>query len=264
MNFVEYIPVRDVQNNTQGYINIKAQKMEGMKQSMVEGFNYAILGDSTNMPDAGAMGPYVVQNDLTNLISVTLTSAITPGNIGKDNAYWKNGIKAITSVGGGGEMDRPLPLRRGIKAALLARRAIAESNGDYLYLTTQGAYQYVDRLMYADTIQSGNSGAYGQLANYDAVGIEHLVFAKKPMVYDPAVQVPVGATASTEAIYGIHIPSFFIGLRTEENFTATDWEPPREHDQYKTLVARLSVQYTPGVTAMRPHFVCYNLPACAD
>ena len=118
--------------------------------------------------------------------------------------------------------------------------------------------------MYADSIQSGRSGAFGTLQKYDAAGIQHKGFNGQPMIWDPAVTVPYGATASTDMFYGIHIPTFNISIRSEENFKASDWEEPREHDPLKTLVASIKLRSTSMVTAMRPQWVVYDIPACPD
>jgi len=113
-------------------------------------------------------------------------------------------------------------------------------------------------------VQSGAGGAFGTLQKYDAAGIQHKAFEGQPLVWDPAVTVPYGASASTECIYGIHIPTFFISIRSEENFKASDWEEPREHDPYKALVASIKLRSTPMVTAMRPQWVVYDMVACPD
>ncbi len=260
---VQYIPDVDVQDNGKGHIKIKAQKLEGMKQAYVRDINYAFLGNSS-APDyaGGVYGPTTLRSDLPNLISVTQTRTV--GGIVTTNSFWQNGIKAIASIGGGGEMDRPITLRRSLKDVKNDQMTFAEATDDYLLLASQGAYQYYDRLMYADMVQSGRGGAFGTVAKYDAAGIEHFAFGASPMVWDPAVTVPFGATASTESIYGIHIPSYFISLRTEEAFKVSDWEEPREHDLQKTLVCSIKTRYTPGVSARRPHFVAYNMPANPD
>ena len=72
------------------------------------------------------------------------------------------------------------------------------------------------------------------------------------------------ASTSTEAFYGLHIPSYSVSIRKEANFAFKDWERPRNHDQYKTLVAHVRVRFTPMVTARRPHFVLYDIPQCQD
>ncbi len=255
----EYIPDWDVMDNgKQRIVDIKAQKLEAMKQSYIRDFNYCVLGNSS-APDSGTMGPSSVYADLPNLISVTQTRTV--GGIAATNSYWQNQYKAITSVGGGGDMDRPLPLRRGMLDAKNDTLSLSEASDDFLIFCTQGFWQYYDRLMYADTVQGG---AITVSKKYDAAGVQHKVFDGSPMVWDPAVTTPYGATASTECAYFVHIPSFKLSLRSEENFKYTGWEEPREHDQYRTLVSQIRTLYTPKITARRPHLVIYNLPACAD
>ncbi len=258
----QFIPKNDLQDNTKGDIDIKVQKMDGMKQKFVQDVNYCFLGNSS-APDASVKGPSALYCDIPNLISYTQSRTV--GNISKSgNTYWNNGAKAITSIGGGGEMDRPITLRRSLMDMMNDQAAFAESTHDYLILTTQGGWQYYDRLMYADSVQAGNGGAFGTIEKYDAAGVLHKAFDGSPLVWDPAATIPYTTTAGTECFYCIHIPTFFISIRSEENFKMSDWEPPRQHDRFKTHVATLSLRYTPGVTAMRPHCVAYNIPACPD
>lgn len=254
----QFIPENDVDDNGKGPIDIKAQKMEGMKQAFVRDINYCWLGNSS-APDTGTLGPSAIYADLPNLISVTQSRTV--GNIATTNSFWQNGYKAITSVGGGGELDRPISLQRGLIDLMLTQMNFAEATLDYLLLCTQGFWQYYWRLANADVIQGG---ALKVNAKYDGAGINHFVFEGQPMVWDPAVTVPYGATASTECCYGIHIPSFKIAIRSEKNFSFKGWEPPRQHDSPKAHVATLDLRSTPAVTARRPHFVAYNVPACAD
>ncbi len=259
----EFIPDVDVMDNSAGLIDIKAQKMEGMKQAFVRDINLCILGNAS-APDANVMGPSAVQTDLPHMISVTNNATITTGGISKANAYWQNARKAVTSIGGGGEMDRPLVLRRAMLDAKNDLLQNAEATDDYLIVCSQGAYQYYDRLMYADSVQGRNGGAMGTLAKYDSAGIQHFVFDGSPMVWDPAVTVPAGATAGTESFNFIHIPTWGLGIKSDMNFKVTDWEAPRAHDVQQTLVSHIRLRYTPFATAMRTHLTVHNIPANTD
>ena len=261
LNRAEYIPVTDVEDNGNGLIDIMVEKEERMKMDIVRDFSYAVLG-SSSAPDYGVMGPSAVYHDIPNLISVTQTRTI--GQIAATNTYWQNGVKAITSIGGGGNMDRPITLRRSWKKIHNDQMKFAEGDGKYLFLATQGAWQYYDRLMYADMVESKNAAVFGTVDKYDAAGIEHYAFGTNPVIWDPNTQVPYGATASTEAIYGINTANFYLAIRGEQNFNFSGWEKPRVHDQYKTLNAALTVRYTPMLLSRRVHYVNYNIPACAD
>jgi len=265
----QFIPVADVEDNTSGDINIKMQKMEAMQSKYVEDFNYVVLGHAS-APDTGSMGPSVVYSDLPNLISYTQTRTV--GGISKtSNTYWNNGAAAITAVGGGGDLDRPLILRRKLIKRMNTTMTYAESTGpqDYLLLGTQGFHQYYDRLQYADGVSTGK-GDFGVSSRYDAAGVQAHALNGAAMIWDAAVTVPYGATAATECLYGIHIPNFGVAIRKEQNFllsgdsTGDMWEKPREHDSPKTLVSSIRTRFTPFVTAMRPHWVAYNIPACPD
>lgn len=258
-----FIPDVDVQDNgPDRYIDIKAHKVGEMKQVIVRDFNLAILGNAA-APQIGVLGPSSVNNDLPNLISVTQTANV--GSIAKSaGAYWQNQAKAIANLGGGGEMDRPITMRRSMMKGMNDAQIFAESTGVYLYVATQGAWQFYDRLMYADSVQAANAQVFGGKSDYDAAGIDHFVFRKRPMVWEPALTIPVGATASTEAIYAIHLPTFAISLRSEEAFLQTPWEDPRTHDTQRTLNAQNRTRMTPMVTGMRSHVVFYDLPANND
>ena len=267
---VQFIPDVDVQDNGSGRVfDIKALKMDAMKQAYVRDFNLAILGNSS-APDAGVLGPSAVNHDLTKLIAVTQTGTVggidRTSTSGSDSiSYWQNGVKDFSGgIGGGGEFDRPIILRRGLLDQMNDQLTFAEASNDFLLLASQGAWQIYDRLSYADSHIGGKGGAFGTNAKYDAAGIPNFSFNGNPMVWDPAVTIPSGATGSTESIYAIHIPSYFIALRTEENFKLLDWEAPRNHDLQRTLISQLLTRYTPMVTAMRPHFVAHDIPAAGD
>jgi len=257
-----YAPEIDVEDNTKGPIDILQHKMLVIQSQLMQDFNYAILGHASG-PNNGTMGPSAVYSNLPNLISVTQSRTV--GNIAATNSFWQNGLEEITSAGGGGDLDRPLVLRRKLLKRSNTQMTYGESTGpnDYMILTTQGGHQYYDRLMYADSI-TGGKGDFGMSNRYDAAGVQAHAFNGAPMIWDPSVTVPFGATASTESYYGIHIPSFFVGIRAEHNFKWRGWEASRQHDEYPTTVGGVSVRYTPGVSARRPHWVAYNLPSCPD
>ena len=264
LNNSQYIPENDVDDNGQPLIPIRVLKERNMKEKFVGDFNMTILG-SSSAPDYGTLGASVVYHDLPNLISVDQTRTV--GGIATTNSFWANGYKAVTSVGGGGEMDRPITLRRSMMDQTNDQMTYGEATDQYLYLCTQGAYQYYDRLMYADAIQGGQGGVFASYAKYDAAGIPNKAFNGRPLIWDSSVTVPYASsavTAGTEAIYGIHIPDFGICIRKEKNFKFSGWEPPRAHDQYATYVAHLELRYTPYVLSRRAHFVLYNIPANAD
>ena len=190
-----------------------------------------------------------------------ISQAVTADD-GASTTYWAPQRKEIASIGGGGEMDRPITLRRSMNAVFNTASALAEGDMNYLLVCTPGAWQTWDRLVYADA--QNRDGALGRKGNYDAAGIEHVTFRSQPMVSDPACVTPNGATASTEAIYGIHIPSYAISFHSEEGPTFDGWEPARAHDQQRTDVLQFRMRYTPIIRKMRPHLLGYNIPANAD
>lgn len=257
------VPDVDVQDNgSTAYIKILGQKAEELKQSVVRDFSLSVLGNSSG-PDNGVMGPSAVYTDLPNLISVDRSSRVV-GGINRTNSFWQNGRKQITLIGGGGEMDRPLVLRRAMQKGLNDQMTFAEASPHYMLLASQGAWQYYDRLFYSDAVQSSASAVFGLSQKYDAAGIDHMMFRKFPMIWDPSVTIPDGASGSTETIYAIHKPTFALSLRREEAFKQTEWEAPREHDTQRTFVLQNRTRYTPMVTGRRGHTVFYDMPASPD
>ena len=264
----QFVPDIDVQDNAGSgkIIDIKAQKMETMKKSIARDINNCILGNSS-APDNDVKGPSLMKSSLNYWLGA---SDVTVGNIsqaatgGDTDAtpYWRPQRKAITSIGGGGDLDRPLTLRRSLLAVMNDAIAYAEAMNKYLLVATQGAWQYIDRLAYADA--QNRDGALGKKGTYDAAGVEHKVFNGNPIVWDPNAPTPNSATASTEAIYGIHTPDYWIDFHKEEGLTLEGWEGPRLHDQQRTEVAQFRVRYTPVIKGMRASFVAYNMPTNND
>ena len=259
-----FIPDMDLQDNkgVGRIIDLQALKMDQMVKTIARDFNYIILGNSS-APSGGIAD---VNADLGSWLAVTdaTVGGIAQSATAADGSttYWAPQRKAIASIGGGGDLDRPITLRRSMMKVYNDASALAEGSNQYLFVCTQGAWQDWDRLFYADAQE--RDGALGKKGSYDAAGIEHKVFRSQPMVWDPAAPTPTGATASTEAIYGIHIPSYGISFHNEEPMTFDGWEPPRAHDQYRTHNLQFRLRYTPIIRAMRPHLVAYNIPANAD
>lgn len=263
----EFIPDMDIQDNkgVGRIIDIQTYRMQMLLKTVARDFNYTLLGNSS-APDFETAGATLMKTDLKEWLGVT---DVTVGGIAQSSTaadgsttYWQPQRKEIASLGGGGPLDRPITLRRGMMKLYNDASALAEQMNQFLLVCTQGAWQTWDRLFYADAQE--RDGALGRSGTYDAAGIEHKVFRSQPMVWDPAAAVPNGATASTEAIYGIHIPSYGISFHNEEGPTFDGWEPPRAHDQQRTDVLQFRVRYTPIIRNMRPHFLAYNIPANAD
>lgn len=263
----EFIPDMDVQDNAGPgrIIDIKSYRMQALLKTAARDFNYTLLGNSS-APDFETAGATLMKTDLKEWLGVT---NVTVGGLSQSataddgsTTYWQPQRKAITSLGGGGDLDRPITLRRSMMKLYNDASALAEQMNQFLLVCTQGAWQTWDRLFYADAQE--RDGALGKRGTYDAAGIEHKVFRSQPMVWDPAAATPNGATTSTEAIYGIHIPSYGLSFHSEEGPTFDGWEPPRAHDQYRTDVLQFRMRYTPIIRNMRPHMLGYNIPQNAD
>ncbi len=263
----EFIPDTDIQDNAGAgkIIDLKTYRSQMLIKTIARDLNYVLLGNSS-APDHDAKGCTLMKSSLDHWLGVT--DATVGGIIRSATAadgsttYWKPQLKEIASVGGGGPFDRPIPLRRGMMKVYNDASALAEGMNQYLLLCTQGAWQYWDRLFYADAQE--RDGALGKLGTYDTAGVEHKVFRSQPMIWDPSTPVPTGATGSTEAIYGIHLPSYNVHFHTEEGLTLEGWEAPRVHDQFRTEVLQFRLRYTPVITNLRPSFLAYNMPACGD
>jgi len=266
-----FVPELDIQDNAgEGkLIDILALNMDNIKKTVARDINLALLGNTAG-PDHGVSGPSAMNTSIAAAIGVT---PATVGGIDQDSEatvagsavkYWSPTRKAITDIGGGGEFDRPLLLRRALVKNMNDASAYAEQRNDYLNLCTQGAYEYLDRLYYADSIQGQRKESMGKKGTYDAAGVEHVVFNGSPFVWDTAVADPIGATTDAEAITHINIPNYKICFHTQEGLTMDGWEKPRLHDQQRTYVAQFRARFTPMFTAFRPHALSYNMPENTD
>ena len=236
----------------------KAQLMSRLNNTMktaqmtaIRDMNYSILGHSS--------APTGAPTGLPDLVSHTQTATI--GGIATTSTHWQNQLKTCTSVGGGGDLDRPIQLLRSMETLMLSIRSKSGSTNEQTLVGTQGAYQYYGRAAYADTL--GTRGAEKVKDYYDA-SIPHLVYDSRPFIYDGAVTVPTGATASTECIYYLDYNEFGVCFKRVECFALKNWEAPRNHDKQRYHEALILSRFTPYVTNRRVQGVLYNLPANPD
>ena len=263
LNTARTIPEMDIMDNeTKTLINLKTMRFQEATNVHVRDLALGILG-SSSAPDYGTDGPNALKSDIPNLISVTQSSGTVGGIALSGNTFWQNQLKQITSIGGGGDMDRPVTLRRGMLAIDNDAREFAESAQRFLMLCNQGFWQTYDRLMYADSKENGGVMYKGKA--YDAAGIQHKVFNGSPMMWDTNATAPVGASASTDFCYGIDVDNFYLSLHASCAFRLFDgWEDPRVHDQYRGHQLLISTRYTPYVTSRRTHYVIYDVPQNTD
>ena len=221
--------------------------------SAVTDLSYMALGHSS-APTGSPFG-------LTKLVSVTQSSAVNPGGIDPSSVTaWANCFTPVTSVGGGGELDRPLSLLRKMESFRIRLRSFAESSGDYVLVGTPGAFQYYLRAAYADGV--ANQGLRNQ-GMYDS-SIDHAVFGGSPFMYDGNVTVPEGATASTDAIYFLDLNELGLNIKANEYFEQEGWTAPATKDRQRFYQANLWLRMVPFVTLRRIQGVLYNLPANPD
>ena len=253
-----YLPEELVKDNKgpNQLLDIMEDQMKLAQAGAVNDVNNILLGNSS-APTSSPYGlPY-----LTSVTQDTSIGGLDPtSTTGYD--WWQNQYRACTSVGGGGQLDRPLVFLRKLDSLLLDVRVLSQSSDDQLLLATRGAYQYYRRAVYADTTAQGNGGLRN--ASYDAAGIDHIVFANCPMIYDPAVTVPYGATASTEVVYAQDLNEMGLAIRQDEFFDLERWDAPRTKDQQRFYQMNIWLRYTPFVSNRRIQAVLYNLPANAD
>jgi len=252
-----YIPEEHIQDNMNEakLISRLDTKMKLTQMQAITDINTGILG-SSSAPTSSPTG-------LADLVAVTQTATI--GGIASTNTYWQNQFRACTSVGGGGELDRPIQLLRSMQALKLDIRSKSGSTNEQTLVGTRGAFQYYLRAAYADTTAQArpNQG----LKDYYDADIEHAVFDGRPFIYDGEVTVPTGATASTECIYFLDYNTFGVNFKRADYFNQHGgWEMPRVHERGAGSYAMLLIttRYVPFTTNRRTQGVLYNLPANAD
>jgi len=255
-----YIPEEFIKDNKgkNRLLNRLETEMKIIKMQAVQDVNYTFLGHSS----APASGPSF---GLTKLVSATQSTAVSgdPGGISVDNSsFWQNKYRECATVGGGGSLDRPLVLLRKMGSILLDVRQYTGSSNDQVFLTTRGAYQYYQRAAYADTRAQGVAAL--QKKDYYDADIEHLVYNGRPVVYDPSVTVPGGATASTECMYVLDLNHIGLAIRKDEFFEVEGWDRPHVKDKQRYYQANIWLRYTPFVSNRRIQGVLYNMPANAD
>ena len=201
---------------------------------------------------------------LPYLVSVTQGAASNAtGRISATaNTYWQNKYSQCTSVGGGGEFDRPLTFLRKLEALLIALRELGGSGDSQVLATTKGAYQYYRRAIYADAIGRGNQ--FLALKKYDAAGIDHAPFNGSPMVYDGYVQVPNGGTASREAVYVLDLKELGLHVKRDQFFHVESWDKPRAKDAQRFYQMNIWFRGIPAVLDRRIQGVLYDIPANPD
>lgn len=252
-----YVPEEFVDDNKGNarLMNRLENEMKLAQMGAAEDLDY-ILTEHSSAPSSNPKG-------LPNLISVTQSSATNAGNITPTTTnYWCNQYRACTSVGGGGELDRPLVFIRTLESLMLDIRAKGGSSDSQVLAGTRGAYQYYRRAGYADTSGQGNANLRNQA--YDAAKIDHQVFMGSPFIYDANVQVPTGATASTEAVYVQDLRELGLHVKRAEFFDVDRWDPPRPKDRQRFYQTNIWLRYIPAVTNRRIQGVLYNLPANPD
>lgn len=249
-----YIPEEVVKDN-KGKNKLQDIMERDLAQAQA-GMTYALVNVLTGNTSAPTNNPY----GLNYLVSVT--QSITVGGIlGTSNTYWNNVRNACTSVGGGGEVDRPIQLLRSMERTDLDIMSLPGSDpASTMLVATRGAYQYYHRAGYADTVAQGLRNA----DMYDAK-VDHLVFGGKPVIYDPAVTTPYGASATTtECIYWLNTAELGLAIRRDEFLDVEPWEAPRTHDKQRYFQSNIWLRYTPFVSHRRVQGVLYNLPQNPD
>jgi len=256
-----YIPEEFILDNEgeARLINRMDTELKLAQMSAIRDVNYIILGNS-NAPTGAPYG-------LNTLVSVSQTDALVPaariGNIScESNSWWQNTYQACTTVGGGGDLDRPLVLLRKMQKVLLTIRNKSGATNEQSLVGTPGAWQYYDRARYADKTANGMPNLVNKA--YDAADIDHLVFNGRPFIYDSAVTVPSGATASTDCIYFLDYNTFKVDFKANQYFRVGGWEAPREHDVKRYYQLNIWVKLAPYTDNRRVQGVLYNIPANPD
>jgi len=229
-------------------------EMKLAQMAAIRDLNYIILGHASAPTDSPV--------GLSKMVSVTQTTDRTVGGIDVAEDWWKNQYASCTSVGGGGDVDRPLSLLRKMQKHLLTIRAMSGSSNEQTLVGTPGAWQYYDRARYADQTSNGMPSLSNK--SYDAADIDHLVFQGRPFIYDSAVTGPYGATASTESIYFLDYNEFGVNFKANEYFKVEGWEAPRAHDVRRFHQMNIWYRCVPYVTNRRIQGVLHSIPANSD
>ena len=252
-----YIPEEFVKDNTgkARLLDEMGNQMKKAQMAAVRDLNYILLGNSS----APASSPY----GLPYMISVTQDTSV--GNIDPTSlTYWQNKYTACTSVGGGGDLDRPLALLRKMEKAVLDVDQYTGSTETKALVGTLGAYMYYLRAAYADTVALGTNANLGNKDFYDA-GITHAIFRGLPFIYDPAVTTPYGASATTtECIYICDFSELGLAVRKDEYFMVEGWQAPITKDKQRFYQANIWLRYTPYVLNRRIQSLVYNMPNNTD
>ncbi|MBE3118789.1 MAG: phage major capsid protein [Candidatus Atribacteria bacterium] len=234
-------------------INIMQTHLDIAQKSAIRDLSYMMLGHSS-APSSSPEG-------LNKLVSVTQTSI--GGLDASSDTGWADQYVACTSVGGGGELDRPLALLRKMQAFNVYMGSFEESADDVVWACTTGAYQYYLRAAYADGV--ANSGLRSGMNDLYDAGIEAVAFNGKPVIYDGSIQVPTGATASTEAMYRLDLSNLGACIKDDQYFHLEGWEAPKTKDGQRFYQANLWLRWTPWVGGSRRiQGVLYNIPANPD
>jgi len=178
------------------------------------------------------------------------------------NSYWANKTNQCTSVGGGGEFDRPLTFLRKLEALILAVRELGGSSDSQVLAGTKGAYQYYRRAIYADA--TGRGATTLAFKDYDAVALDHAPFMGSPLMYDGYIQVPNGGTASREAVYVMDLKDLKLHVKRDQFFHVENWDAPRAKDSQRFYQLNIWFRGMPALSDRRIQGVLYDVPANAD
>lgn len=256
-----YIPEEEVQDNVgdEKLMDLLQIQLKLAQGAAVRDVNYTMLGNSsapTNAPKG--------LNSLNGLITVGATA-----NVGQilavSGGFWDNQRRSQLSVGGGGELDRPLALLRAMDSLWIDIATKSQSREQKLLAGTRGAYQYYKRAAYADTTAQGTIASPGLRSKqfYDA-NIDHLIFNGAPFIYDSDMPTAAGADTNSESISYIDLSELGMAIKPQEYFRVEEWEPPRAHDKQRFYQTNIWLRWTPFVSHRRVQGLLYNLPNNAD
>ena len=248
------IPEEDIQDNSGGsrLASLLNDELQLGKMGMANSINQVFLGNASAPTGLTTIG-------LNYLVSVTQTGSI--GGISRTNAYWKNWQKALVDVGGGGDIDKPLALKRALEGAILGTSGYASVSGPDLLIATEGAYLTTARMSERlDGIADTNKV---EKKFYD-IGIPHMLVHGRPMVYDKDVTVPWGGTASKDCIYGINTKVTGLSFKSQEYFRVEKWMPPNARSTQRTYRSNVFCRCMPYCKDRRANFVIYNMTANSE
>jgi len=245
------IPEEDIQDNTGSarLASLLADEFRLGNMGMIEAVSQVFLGGTSAPTGATAIGlPYLVSKTDNAIGGITASATRT---------WWRPWDKDLTDVGGGGDYDKPIALKRALEGAIVGTTGFASASGPDLLISNAGAYLTLARL--SERLEGLISTTQVEKKFYDA-GIPHMMVNGRPMVFDNAAVTTNGGTAG-DFIYGIDTGVTGISFKRQEYFRVEKWMPPNARSSQRTYRSNIFTRMTPYVKDRRANFIIHGMTA---